>query len=143
MTTQNIDTPLKHIRVVAGIIWNVDKTKILLSQRKADQDFSGLWEFPGGKVEGDEKESITLIRELKEELKIEVTDYAQAIAFPFQYPRKTIDFTIYEVFSFTGIPVGAESQIIAWVNIEELAHLEFPEANQRMIEYILKQSSSI
>lgn len=137
MTTQTNDTPRKHIRVVAGIIWNEDKTKILLSQRKADQDFGGLWEFPGGKVEADEQEEITLLRELKEELQIDVVNYAPAIAFPFEYPTKTIDFTIYEVFSFTGIPVGAESQIVAWVKKEELQNLEFPEANQRMITYIL------
>ncbi len=140
MPTHTTDTPHKHIHVVAGIIWNEDKTKILLSQRKSDQDFSGLWEFPGGKVEADEKEETALLRELQEELKIDVTDYAPAIAFPFEYPSKTIDFTIYEVFAFTGIPVGAESQIVVWVKKEELQNLEFPEANQRMIAYILNNS---
>lgn len=132
-------TPPK-IRVVAGIIWNEDHTKILLSQRKKDQDFSGLWEFPGGKVEANEDDGLALIRELQEELNITVTEQEKALSFPYEYPSKTIDFVIYDVLQFTGIPQGAESQIIAWVPKEALSGLQFPEANYKMLEYISRFS---
>lgn len=134
-----ITPQLKQIRVVAGIIWNEAQTKILLSQRKSDQDFSGLWEFPGGKVENGEDDGLALARELEEELGITVTDQTEALAFTYEYPTKKIDFVIYEVFAFDNIPRGMESQVVSWVNKEDLKDLQFPEANQRMIEYILNR----
>lgn len=130
----------KKIRVVAGIIWNKDQTKILLSQRKKEQDFSGLWEFPGGKVETDEDDGAALIRELQEELNITVTEQEKALSFQYEYPTKTIDFVIYDVFQFSGEPKGAESQMIAWVDKQTIGELQFPEANYKMLEYITKFS---
>lgn len=125
------------IRVVAGIIWNQDRSQILLSRRQAAQEFAGLWEFPGGKVEKDEADQIAIIRELKEELAIEATELSLALQFRYDYPHKSIDFIIYDITQFTGDAVGAESQEVAWFSKEDLSSLPFPEANQRMVEYIL------
>jgi len=58
------------VRVVCGIIFKEDK--ILLCRRKAEKSLGGHWEFPGGKVESSESESEALIRELKEELAMQV-----------------------------------------------------------------------
>jgi len=58
------------VRVVCGIIFKEDK--ILLCRRKAEKSLGGYWEFPGGKVEPNESESDALIRELKEELAMQV-----------------------------------------------------------------------
>ncbi|GHA01048.1 8-oxo-dGTP diphosphatase MutT [Ignatzschineria ureiclastica] len=125
------------IRVVAAIIWNQDRSQILLSRRKSTQEFAGLWEFPGGKVEQDEADQVAMIRELEEELAIEVTELSLALQFRYDYPHKSIDFIIYDITQFTGEPIGAEFQEVAWFSKEELSSLPFPEANQRMIEYIL------
>ncbi len=130
----------KKIRVVAGIIWNEDQTKILLSQRKKEQDFSGLWEFPGGKVETGEDDGAALMRELQEELNITVIKQKEALSFQYEYPTKTIDFIIYDVFQFSGEPKGAESQVIAWVDKAEIGNLQFPDANYKMLEYIVKSA---
>lgn len=135
MTTNN--NP--KIRVVAGIIWNEQQDKILLSKRKSNQDFSGLWEFPGGKVEENEADDSALIRELQEELGITATDLDIALSFEYQYPTKTIDFVIYNVFQFTGTPKGEEFQVVSWVHKDELQNLQFPEANYKMLEYIQKR----
>ena len=137
MSKTNSPSTIKQIRVVAGIIWNEDQSQILLSQRKATQDFSGLWEFPGGKVENGEDDGIALSRELTEELGITVTTQAEALSFRHEYPAKTIDFVIFEVFAFTGPPKSMENQTVAWVDKEKLPNLEFPEANLRMIAYIM------
>lgn len=125
------------IRVVAAIIWNQDRSQILLSRRKSTQEFAGLWEFPGGKVEQDEADQVAMIRELEEELAIEVTELSFALQFRYDYPHKSIDFIIYDITQFTGEPIGAELQEVAWFSKEELSSLPFPEANQRMVEYIL------
>ena len=132
MTTNN--NP--KIRVVAGIIWNEQQDKILLSKRKSNQDFSGLWEFPGGKVEDHEADDSALIRELQEELGITATNLDIALSFEYQYPTKTIDFVIYNVFQFEGTPKGEEFQVVSWVHKDEIQNLQFPEANYKMLEYI-------
>ena len=58
------------IRVVCGIIFKDDK--ILLTRRKKGKSLEGFWEFPGGKVEKEETDTIALKRELKEELGLEI-----------------------------------------------------------------------
>jgi len=58
------------VRVVCGIIFKEDT--ILLCRKKAEKSLGGYWEFPGGKVEPDESERDALVRELYEELSIEV-----------------------------------------------------------------------
>lgn len=126
----------KKIRVVAAIIWDERRERILLSRRKAEQDFAGLWEFPGGKVEEGEPDQAALVRELKEEIAIEATLFEEALSFQYHYPDKTIDFVIFEVFSFTGTPQGAESQEIAWIKQDKLSELQFPAANKMMIDYL-------
>lgn len=126
------------IRVVAGIIWNQDRSQILLSRRKSTQEFAGLWEFPGGKVEQDEADQTAIIRELKEELAIEVTELFFALQFRYDYPHKSIDFMIYDITRFTGEPIGAESQEVAWFSKEALSALPFPEANKKIVQYVIR-----
>ncbi|WP_343522016.1 (deoxy)nucleoside triphosphate pyrophosphohydrolase [Pedobacter sp.] len=58
------------VKVVCGIIFKEDR--ILLCRRKPVKSLGGYWEFPGGKVESSESESEALIRELKEELSMQV-----------------------------------------------------------------------
>lgn len=141
MTQANTTTQKPaDIRVVAAIIWNQDHSQILLSRRKSTQEFAGLWEFPGGKVEQHEADQTAIIRELKEELAIEVTELSLALQFRYDYPHKSIDFIIYNITQFTGEPIGAESQEVSWFSKEALSSLPFPEANQRMVEYIVNTS---
>ncbi|HSQ33794.1 MAG TPA: (deoxy)nucleoside triphosphate pyrophosphohydrolase, partial [Peptostreptococcaceae bacterium] len=59
------------IEVVAAIIIN-NEDKILIAKRKSSLKFGGLWEFPGGKVEKGEAYEDTAIRELKEEMHIDI-----------------------------------------------------------------------
>ena len=59
------------IKVSMGIILD-SEGKILIAQRNLQKNFGGMWEFPGGKQEYNESPEQTLIRELKEELSIEV-----------------------------------------------------------------------
>ena len=61
---------MKTIRVVCGIFWK--DGQVFIARRSPQKSMGGYWEFPGGKVEENEKEEIALERELKEELAIEV-----------------------------------------------------------------------
>lgn len=58
------------IKVVCGLIYKEDK--ILICRRNSSKELGGFWEFPGGKIESNETEEDALIRELKEELDMNV-----------------------------------------------------------------------
>lgn len=62
---------MKIVKVSAGVI--IDKDKVLITRRAPKESFAGGWEFPGGKIEVNETQQECLIRELKEELNIEVS----------------------------------------------------------------------
>ena len=62
---------MKRIRVTAGVI--KDNDKVLLTRRAPKENFAGGWEFPGGKIEINERPQACLTRELKEELNIDVS----------------------------------------------------------------------
>jgi len=62
---------VERIRVTAGII--MDNGKVLITRRAPKENFAGGWEFPGGKVEINETPRECLVRELKEELNIDVS----------------------------------------------------------------------
>ncbi|HPT76059.1 MAG TPA: (deoxy)nucleoside triphosphate pyrophosphohydrolase [Defluviitaleaceae bacterium] len=62
---------VKIIKVTAGVI--VDKGKVLITRRAPEDRLAGGWEFPGGKIEANETPEECLVRELKEELNINVS----------------------------------------------------------------------
>ena len=59
------------VAVCAAVI--VDNDRVLITKRPDDKKLGGFWEFPGGKMDADESPAATVIREIKEELNIEVT----------------------------------------------------------------------
>lgn len=61
---------MKPIKVVCGIIWK--DQKVFIAKRKLEKSQGGLWEFPGGKLEEHETPDTALIRELSEELGMQV-----------------------------------------------------------------------
>jgi len=62
---------VERFRVTAGVI--TDNDKVLITKRAPKENFAGMWEFPGGKIEANETPEDCLIRELKEELNIDVS----------------------------------------------------------------------
>src|SRR5438445_9702660 len=81
-------TPRPSIEVSAGLVFR--DGKLLITQRHADAHLGGLWEFPGGKREGDETFEECLVRELREELGIEVEVGVAIESLTHDYPEKTV-----------------------------------------------------
>lgn len=81
------------IKVVCAIIYNANK--VLLCRRKPDKSLGGYWEFPGGKVEVNESNEESLIRELKEELEMKVDIEKFFKSSTHEYENFTIDLIAY------------------------------------------------
>ena len=74
------------IEVAAGILID-QRGRVLLMQRLPGKHLAGLWEFPGGKLEPGETIEQALVRELDEELDIEVLGSEPLISLPWRYPE--------------------------------------------------------
>ncbi len=130
---------LNVVTVVAGIIYNNDQSKILLSKRKREQHQGGLWEFPGGKVETSEDQQTALARELKEELGIKPGSANFFIDVQHDYIDKRVHLWFWKVFDIQGEPQACEQQEWRWWDIHRLRELGFPEANQLVVEKLLAE----
>lgn len=128
------------IHVVAAVIYN-SRQQILLAQRPLHKHQGGKWEFPGGKVEPHELATTALKRELWEELGIEadLATMRPLIEIKHSYPDKNICLDVWTVYQFQHEPIGRERQVIAWFELAELANLEFPAANQSILQKLFAQ----
>lgn len=114
-----IERPL--VWVVLGALINKDD-QLLLSQRLTGKYFEGVWELPGGKIEPAETPEHALIRELKEELSIDVKeDDIEPLTFgSYRYDSFHIIMPLYICQKWKGTPHGAEGQNLAWVRYSDL-----------------------
>jgi len=120
--------------VVAAALIDGDG-RVLVQQRPQDKTMGGLWEFPGGKVELGETPEAALIRELREELGIDVE---QACLAPACFASEPLDgrhllLLVYICRKWRGIPRAIEAPAIRWVRPVELHGLEMPPADKPLI----------
>jgi len=106
----------RFIDVAAGLLLTSDG-QLLLAQRPGDKAWSGWWELPGGKIEAGESSKRALVRELQEELGIQVTHATPWVTYVHEYPKTVVRLAFHRVTGWKGEPVGAEGQEIAWVDI--------------------------
>ncbi len=123
-----MDTPLRSIHVVAGVITDV-RGRVLLARRGQDSDLAGLWEFPGGKREPGEGSEEALVRELHEELGIEAEVGPVLIEVPQEYPGKRLRLEVRVIRGWVGTPHGREGQALTWVAPERLSRYSMPSAD--------------
>lgn len=124
--------PSRVIEVVAGIIRDAGG-RILLARRTEGRDLAGLWEFPGGKREPDESPEAALIRELHEELGIDVEIGAALINVPQTYPDKRLQLDVRMIDHWRGAVRGREGQALAWAPPHRLAGYAMPPADRPVV----------
>lgn len=130
---------MKRTHIVAAIICNPDKTELFITKRPNHLHKGGFWEFPGGKVEAGESREEAMIRELDEEIGIQVTQQVPFEHFEYDYPDKSLVFDFMLVTAFDNQPFGREGQQGLWVDISQLREFEFPEANRAVVERVIKE----
>lgn len=126
------------INVVAAIIKN-GEGKILITQRNLKKSQGGLWEFPGGKIEKGETREEAIIREIKEELTIEINVESYLGEKVFEYPEKSINLIALNCRVKSGNIYLTEHEEARWVEKEELNSFEFAPADI----FIVKKLQSI
>jgi len=128
---------LPTVLVVAVVLIDVDG-RVLIAQRPEGKQLAGLWEFPGGKVEPGERPEAALIRELKEELGIDVTEACLA---PFVFASHAYDsfhllMPLYLCRRWSGTVVAREHAALAWVKPNRLSDYPMPPADAPLIAWL-------
>jgi 8-oxo-dGTP diphosphatase len=127
----------KLILVAACALVDTDG-RVLIAQRPAGRPMAGLWEFPGGKVETGERPEETLIRELKEELGIVVTEACLApLTFAsHSYPDFHLLMPLYVCRRWEGRVTALEGQQLAWVRANRLRDYPMPPADEPLVSHL-------
>jgi 8-oxo-dGTP diphosphatase len=120
--------------VAACALVDVDG-RVLLARRPEGKKMAGLWEFPGGKLNPGETPEAALIRELKEELGIDV---AAACLAPFAFASHDYEgfhllMPLFVCRRWKGTPTPRENQTLAWVRASKLTEYEMPPADKPLI----------
>ena len=125
----------KPLLLVAACALIDTDNRVLLARRPEGKKMAGLWEFPGGKLDPGETPEQAVIRELKEELGIDV---AEACLAPFafashDYERFHLLMPLFLCRRWKGTPAGLEGQALAWVRPAKLAEHDMPPADKPLI----------
>jgi len=121
------------IHVAVGVLRDA-RGRVLIARRPHGSHQGGLWELPGGKLDGGEVVEAALARELAEELGVTVLAATPLLQVLHAYPDRRVLLDTWEVRCYRGEPVGREGQPLAWVEPERLQRLAFPAADRPIIE---------
>ncbi|HMO29217.1 (deoxy)nucleoside triphosphate pyrophosphohydrolase [Enterovirga sp.] len=129
---------MKLLLVAAVALIDADG-RVLISERPAGKALAGLWEFPGGKVEAGERPEETLIRELREEIGIEVAEPCLAPLTFASHPYEDFHLLmpLYACRRWQGTARPLEGQRLAWVKPAKLRDYPMPPADAPLIPALI------
>jgi 8-oxo-dGTP diphosphatase len=126
----------RSFRLVVAAVVEDGAGRFLVSRRPPGSHLAGLWEFPGGGVEAGEAADAALVRELAEELGVEIV-VGSPLTFAWHVEeRRAILLLFYRATIVRGVPAGLQGQAVAWVSRAELARLETPPADAELIRIL-------
>jgi 8-oxo-dGTP diphosphatase len=131
------ENPKPTLLVVAAALIDADG-RVLICQRPKGKQLEGLWEFPGGKVEPGETPEACVIRELKEELNIDVK--AACLA-PFVFASHSYDsfhllMPLFLLRRWDGVVTAMEHEALAWVKPNQLSEYPMPPADAPLVAWL-------
>ncbi|MFC1515055.1 (deoxy)nucleoside triphosphate pyrophosphohydrolase [Candidatus Omnitrophota bacterium] len=130
-------SPKKELEVVAAIIERGGK--VLLCQRRADDAFALLWEFPGGTVEKNESQQEALRREIKEELDSTIEVGPLVEVFSDEIPSLKIYVHLYKVVRFQPEPRPIECAALGFFDFEEAGRLDLAPVDAKIVDYLRRR----
>ena len=128
---------LPTVLVVAVALIDADG-RVLIAQRPEGKQLAGLWEFPGGKVDAGERPEEALIRELKEELGIDVQESCLA---PFVFASHAYEtfhllMPLYLCRRWSGTVIRKEHAALKWVRPNQLSDYPMPPADEPLVAWL-------
>lgn len=124
---------MKKIKVVAAIIQKENK---ILATKRGYGEFINMWEFPGGKIESGETKEQALVREIKEELNIEISVDKFALDIEYQYPNFYLFMSCFMCSIKEGSIELLEHNDGKWITKEELNTLNWLPADIDAVNYL-------
>lgn len=145
MQIGDIPSSTRRLLLVAAAALIDSEGRILITQRPQHKALGGLWEFPGGKVELGEAPEHALVRELKEELDLNVEpDSLDPFAFASHaYTDFHLLMPLYVVQRWQGEPKldPNAAQAMKWVRAEALREHAMPPADVVLVERLIERSA--
>lgn len=126
------ETNRQMFEVSAALIFR--EGKLLITQRPANSHLGGLWEFPGGKREPAESFEGCLIREIREELGVEISVGNLFEEITHAYAEKTVHLKFFRCQLSAGEPRPLGCKAVKWIVKSELADYDFPAADARLLD---------
>jgi 8-oxo-dGTP diphosphatase len=128
---------LSRIQVAVAVVID-ELRRVLITRRSLQNTHGGFWEFPGGKLHEGEAGWDALVRELKEEVNIDVSGANYLGEIQHTYDDRDISLLVYHVYQYEGEAICCEDQMgLQWAEIDRLHEFQFPAANSHIIQLIL------
>ena len=126
------------VRVAAALLFDA-AGRVLLAQRPQGKSMAGLWEFPGGKLDGAETAEQALRRELREELGIDLRRCHLLHQLRHDYGDWVVELEAFVVDEYRGEPSGLEGQTLQWVSVAALSQQALLPADLPIVEALNAQ----
>ncbi|NJL98746.1 MAG: A/G-specific adenine glycosylase [Synechococcaceae cyanobacterium SM2_3_2] len=131
---QDPTPPRPHKVIAVAVVFRGHE--VLIDQRLETSMLGGLWEFPGGKIELGESPADCVVREVKEEIGIDVTAEAELATIEHEYTHFTITLIAYICRYQGGEAQPLQCADVRWIPPEQLKDFAFPMANQKLFPYL-------
>jgi len=134
----------KDLIIVSAVALLDHDERVLISKRPKGKYMSGFWEFPGGKLEVGETPEECLIREIKEEIDINLSNFCfSPLTFSLnEYDEVNILLLLYVCREWEGIILGKEKQELKWVFPKDLYNKNLLPTNKELIPFVRDNISS-
>lgn len=132
---------MRELEVCAGII--LKEGKVLLGRRKSHDRFGGKWEFPGGKVEEGEMPEDCIIREIKEELNLDIKDFKDFMSYVYRFKNVNLVIHSFLIREFSGKLKKLEHDSLVWISIDEVFNYDLLDGDKPVAKHLLKVRNEI
>ena len=130
---------MKPVEVVAGALYDATG-RVLIAQRPPGKALAGRWEFPGGKRHDGEAPYDALVRELREELGVEVLAAERLMRYPHEYPDRVVWLDMWIVTEWRGVPESLDGQALRWVEPARLDQEDILEADRPIVAALVRRA---
>ena len=128
---------MKKIEVGCAIIFKKDK--LLIAQRREGDHLGGYWEFPGGKQRKDETIDACLIREVQEELGVQIKPFEYLREETHDYENRSIRLHFVLCRWVSGEPERIECQDFKWIDLKDIRQYPFPPADTEILNILINR----